>query len=99
MAASPQRLEAAVDYAAVTARVELVPFPSVQNQEFFRNLRAPGYLVGPALTSYPEGTENHDKSGSPRTRFVTWSVTSPNCGLLRITERSICRSGEYQTSV
>jgi hypothetical protein len=29
MAALPQRLEAAIDYAAVTARVELVPFPFV----------------------------------------------------------------------
>jgi len=30
MTAFPQRLEAAIDHAAVTARVELVPFPSVQ---------------------------------------------------------------------
>jgi len=28
-AAFPQRLEAAVDFAAVTARVELVPFPKL----------------------------------------------------------------------
>ena len=32
---TPRRLEAAIDQAAVTARVELVPFPSVQDREFF----------------------------------------------------------------
>jgi len=34
----PQRLKAAVDFAAVTARVELVPFQNRRESEFFRNL-------------------------------------------------------------
>src|SRR5271157_3761194 len=34
-AAFPQRMEAAVDWAAVTARVELVPFPSEQESGVF----------------------------------------------------------------
>jgi len=37
-AAFPQRLEAAVDFAAVTARVELVPFQTGVKSEFFRSL-------------------------------------------------------------
>lgn len=32
---TPRRLEAAIDQAAVTARVELVPFPSVQESGVF----------------------------------------------------------------
>ena len=35
-AAFPQRLEAAIDSSAVTARVELVPFPFVQESRVFQ---------------------------------------------------------------
>ena len=44
-AVSPRRLEAASGFAALTARVELVPFPFVDESEIFRSrLEAEGSL-------------------------------------------------------